>query len=422
LAQTANIPHEALPAKGRRILVVDDSRLQRKITSTMLRRWGFEVLEAASGKDALEIAQDYMPDLIISDWMMPGMTGLELCQEIRQKSKDRYCYFILVTSKSEKAEVARGLDIGADDFLSKPVNASELQARIAAGERIITMQEELQTKNRLISDTLSELQRLYTAVDNDLVEAKKLQQSLVRDRHRSFGSCEISLLLNSAGHVGGDLVGMYQAGPDHVGFYGIDVSGHGISSALMTARLAGYLSSSEPEHNLALRVDHMGLSRPRDPAKVISDLNRLVLEEMTTDLYFTMLLAHLDLGTGALEVAQAGHPHPVILRADGRFETIGEGGLPVGLIPKAEFDTTTHALRSGDRILILSDGVTECPMPDGRMIEDMGLDVFASGFSTETGPALLDGLMWHLTQTAQTDRLPDDVSAVLVEFYGSHLI
>ena len=88
MAQTANIPHEALPAKGRRILVVDDSRLQRKITSTMLRRWGFEVLEAASGKDALEIAQDYMPDLILSDWMMPGMTGLELCQEIRQKSKD----------------------------------------------------------------------------------------------------------------------------------------------------------------------------------------------------------------------------------------------------------------------------------------------------------------------------------------------
>ena len=159
-------------APAHRVLVVDDSRLQRKILCSSVKRWGFEVHEAESGEEALKVAAEIQPDLVLSDWMMPGMNGLEFCNAFRAQSGERYGYFILLTSKSEKNEVAMGLEAGADDFLTKPVDANELRARIAAGERILVMQRELTRKNELISETLGELQRVYDSLDSDLLEAK----------------------------------------------------------------------------------------------------------------------------------------------------------------------------------------------------------------------------------------------------------
>jgi len=137
------------PEIVRKVLVVDDSRLQRRILSAQLRRWGYEVIEASSGDEALSICHHDPPDIVLSDWMMPGMSGLDFCRQFRALDRETYGYFILLTSKSEKGEVARGLDVGADDFLSKPVNGSELRARIHAGERILRMERELTRKNRM---------------------------------------------------------------------------------------------------------------------------------------------------------------------------------------------------------------------------------------------------------------------------------
>ena len=155
-------------------MVVDDSRLQRRILSSMLTRWGYQVIEADTGPAALELCQSAMPDMVFSDWMMPEMTGLEFCKTLRNRYPDTYTYFILLTSKAEKNDIAQGLESGADDFLTKPVNASELRARITAGGRILSMQRELQNRNDVISDTLDELRKLYTAIDADLVEAQKI--------------------------------------------------------------------------------------------------------------------------------------------------------------------------------------------------------------------------------------------------------
>tara|TARA_R110000787_G_scaffold144720_9_gene258569 strand:+ start:756 stop:2036 length:1281 start_codon:yes stop_codon:yes gene_type:complete len=408
------------PRRGaiKSVLVVDDSKLQRKILTLALKRWGFDVFEAASGQEALDLATVQRPDLVLSDWMMPGMSGLELCQRFREMDGEEYCYFILLTSKSEKEEVARGLDSGADDFLTKPVDNNELRARITAGERLVEMQRSMAQANRALSDTLAELQQLYDNIDSDLKEAKKLQQSLVRERFRALPVGDLSLMLRSSGHVGGDLVGFFEAGIRHVGLYALDVSGHGISSALMTARLAGYLSSAAPDQNVALRKNSRGQFVPRPPDEVVAALNDLVLDEMETEHYFTLLLAFVELETGQMVVSQAGHPHPAVQRADGRIEQLGTGGFPVGLLSGVGFERFELKLERGDRILILSDGVTECPGPDGDMLGEEGLTALMQDLAVMRGPAFLEALIWRLTEFNGSEDFPDDVSAILFEYHG----
>lgn len=407
---------EETPERRLQVLVVDDSRLQRRILSMALKKKGYDVFEAEDGNHGYQIFCETHIDIVISDWMMPGLSGPDLCRKLRKVESEHYVYIILLTTKSEKDEIAEGFDAGADDFLSKPVHAVELMARITAGERVMRMERELTSKNHLISETLAELKTLYHALDSDLIEAKKLQQSLVRDKTGTFGPAELALMLKSSGHVGGDLVGFFPINEAEVGLYSLDVSGHGVSSALMTARLAGVLSGSMPGKNIAIEADADGRPTGRDPGAVAADLNRLLLEEMETEHYFTIILAILNIDTGDLRLVQAGHPHGQLMRAGTTPHLIGDGGLPIGLIDGAEYASFTTRLAPGDRLLLVSDGFTECTNPAGTMLEDEGLSDWFHRHRDLDGPELLDVLPRELERFAKGPDFGDDISALVLDF------
>ena len=407
-------------ARSEKVLVVDDSRLQRRILVASLKKWGFTVLEADCGEDAIALCAADLPDLVLSDWVMPGMSGLDFCRAFRELEKDQYTYFILLTSKSEKQEVARGLDAGADDFLIKPLEADELRARISAGARILDMQRELSDKNRLIETALEELRLAHDAIDKDLMQARKIQESLVPELTRDFGKSRVSLLLKPCGHIGGDLVGMFSPGVNRLGFYSIDVSGHGITSAMMTARLGGYLSSTHFDQNVAMQQRFNRFYALLPPEEVAETLNSRLMADTGIEEYFTMVYAIVDLRNGHLKMVQAGHPHPLLLRENGDAEFIGEGGLPIGLLADVQFQQTEVYLKPGDRLLLYSDGFTECRLADGNLLDEDGLHRMAMGCSTgRGGTEFLDDLFWRLTQEmAPGAGAEDDISAVFFEYNG----
>ena len=127
-----------------KILIADDSIVSRHLLEATLRKWGYEVSVACDGAEALEILQqDDAPALAILDWMMPGMTGLEVCRRLRQRAREPYTYILLLTSKSQKEDLIEGMEAGADDYITKPFDQHELQVRLRAGTRLVDLQAEL---------------------------------------------------------------------------------------------------------------------------------------------------------------------------------------------------------------------------------------------------------------------------------------
>lgn len=397
------------------MLVVDDSRAQRVLLRASLTRWGYDVAEAATGDEALALCQREQFDIVLSDWVMPGLSGPDFCRAYRRLPGESYGYFILLTSKSGKEEVALGLDAGADDFLSKPVTPAELHARMRAGERLIGMQRELRDNNRLLGAALEELRGVHDSLDRDLIEARKLQQSLVRDRHHDFGTAAISLMLRPSGHVGGDLVGYFPLAPGRLAFFSVDVSGHGVASAMMAARLAGMLSSSFADGNVALAYETVGILPPET---VTERLNRLVLEVMQVDQYFTCVYGDADLRSGDIRMVQAGHPHPLLLEASGNVRALGNGGLPVGLIPGAAWERLELRLAPGDRLFLMTDGLTECRNPAGDELGEEGLIALVRRNLGLGGEKFLDALQWDVEGWAGGADPADDISGVLLDWRG----
>ncbi|WP_246086347.1 SpoIIE family protein phosphatase [Roseinatronobacter monicus] len=272
-------------------------------------------------------------------------------------------------------------------------------------------------QNRDLRAALDELQNLYDAIDRDLMEARKLQHSLIRKRQHDFDGSTLSLLLKSSGHVGGDMVGTFIISTARIGIYAIDVSGHGVAAAMLGARIAGLFSGGEHQQNIVLiRDPKTGKSKAYDPHDVAARINELMLDEFETETYLTIAYADIDLQTGKMRLVQAGHPHPVIQRADGRVEFIGDGGLPIGLIPNARFATIEAQLMPGDRLLLYSDGVTECINRNSEEFGEDGLRATLVKLAKVKGTDFVDALKWELMHWSGKDEFDDDVSGALLEF------
>ncbi|WP_055083982.1 PP2C family protein-serine/threonine phosphatase [Jannaschia donghaensis] len=362
------------PPKDRlRVLVIDDSASQRQLLIALLSRMGLEVETAPNAAHALHMCMSDHEDpigMILSDWQMPGMDGPDFCRAFRQLARDDYAYVILMTSETDRAKKAQGLEAGADDFVTRPLDLAELRARINTGRRILDMQEALQHRNHEVHSTLTELRAMQDAMDADLAEARKLQRAFIPPRSRSFAGSDLSLRLMTSGQIGGDLVGYFQISPTRIGLYSIDVSGHGVASALLTGRLSSLFSWRSRRANIAFRSNQRDVYRPD---QVMARLNDLMLSDMDTDIYFTAVLAYVDTYDGEVLFCQAGHPHPLVRRVDGTVERLGDGGPPVGMLPDVQFECRTVRLNPGDALLTYSDGLTECADTWGDMLEEEGL-------------------------------------------------
>ncbi len=126
------------------ILIAEDDAVSRLLLTRTLQKWGHNVTSCGNGEEAWETYQSGDYRIIISDWMMPGLDGPELCGRIRSSPRSEYCYFILLTSRIDKKDYLGGMEAGADDYLTKPFDPDEVRARLRVAERILALQADVQ--------------------------------------------------------------------------------------------------------------------------------------------------------------------------------------------------------------------------------------------------------------------------------------
>jgi sigma-B regulation protein RsbU (phosphoserine phosphatase) len=189
-----------------------------------------------------------------------------------------------------------------------------------------------------------------------------------------------------------------------------------VTSALLTARLSGLLSGTSAEQNIAIQTGPDG-PQGCPPAQVAATMNQRLLSEIQTDRYVTLGYAEIDRRSGRMRLVQAGHPHPLIQHRDGSITRLGDGGLPVGLFDSAGYEGFTAQLTPGDRLLMISDGITECPDPQGTELGQDGLEAMLARLADMRGAAFLDAMMWELARWHGSEDFPDDVSCAMFEYW-----
>lgn len=144
-----------------RVLIAEDDAVSRRLLEATLAKWGYEVVVTTDGLQALEVlSQPEAPSLAILDWMMPGLDGAQVCLKARELAGERLLYMILLTAKGRKEDIVEGLTAGADDYVIKPFDRSELKARINAGERILRLQAELASRVKELELALTNVKLL----------------------------------------------------------------------------------------------------------------------------------------------------------------------------------------------------------------------------------------------------------------------
>jgi len=144
-----------------RILVAEDQPVSRHLLAASLRKWGYDVVAVEDGTRAWATLQSHdAPQLVILDWLMPGMDGVEICRQIRKTPRARSFYVILLTARREQEDKVRGLQSGADDYVTKPFDREELRARVQVGTRVLELQGALAQRVRELEEAISRVKTL----------------------------------------------------------------------------------------------------------------------------------------------------------------------------------------------------------------------------------------------------------------------
>jgi len=329
------------------ILVVDDSTEIRLIIKHYLTKFDHNVDLAVDGGEAWEKITKNEYQVIISDWKMPIMNGLELCKKVRKAKFKNYIYFILLTGMSGKQNILDSIKAGVDDFASKPIDSDELKIRLMSAQRVLNLEDILEKKNIALA-------KINDQLSTDLRNATNTQISLLPSNLNThqFNS---AWYYKPAVFVGGDTFNYFSPSPEFLVFYKIDISGHGISAAMLSMSLQSTLGLKR-----ALYGGPITRESSYDLPRVFAEnLNKMILEN-TADHYLTMIFGIVDIKLNQMHYVQAGHPHPMSYNKEkDQLTEIDVDGFPIGLIENAEYETKHIDYSPGDKFIVYSDGINE---------------------------------------------------------------
>jgi sigma-B regulation protein RsbU (phosphoserine phosphatase) len=248
-------------------------------------------------------------------------------------------------------------------FITKPFENEELRVRLRAGERVLDMEFKLASQKK------------------ELEAAAVIQKAFLPTKLPAIEGIQFSWTFQPCDELGGDTLNIVQLGESHVGFYILDVSGHGVRASLLSVTLSRFLTPDSHGESVLYSLDEneAGGGGIVAPAKIAAVLNQRFAWTDEAEQYFTLFYGIIDVNTHELRYVLAGHPAPVLLSDDGSEGRLLDGsGLPIGLVEEAEFEEHRLQLKPGDRLFAYSDGIPEMEEPKGdpygteRLIHALG--------------------------------------------------
>jgi len=381
-----------MPNSKIKILAVDDNIVNIKVLSQYLLKQNYEVITAESGEEAIEKFQSESPDIILMDIMMGGMNGLEATAKIKAISGDNWVPVIFMSALASDEDKIKGLDVGGDDYITKPIEFNILGAKLKAVQRISDMQHKL-------SDTMLELRQYKQAEEREQEMAYDLMESLFDTGH--LEGTDFHVWHVPASRFSGDLIVAEKHSEDRFYLLHADSTGHGLTAALPL------LPVSQTFYHMAKKGYSIGqiAKRMNKQLKLIMPINRFVA--------VTILL--VDFENNVVEAWNGGNPPVFIVNEKNEIvKQFDSTHLALGILPDEAFDGKTEFAKCEGRnsVVLYSDGLIEAENAKGEAFDENML--LAELKNDISAPVLRNSIVDAVTNHLEGEKAHDDMSLIVL--------
>ncbi|HBS06591.1 MAG TPA: regulator [Leptospiraceae bacterium] len=380
-----------MSSQAAEILIIDDDPSIRELVSRFLEKEGFTALNASTGEEGIAMSIRHRPALILCDYTLPGIDGLEVCEALRDRQDLESSYFILLTASGDMDSKVAAFDRGVDDFITKPFDFRELRSRIKAGMRIFLLNEALRRRQAIM--------------DFDLNQAREYVRSQIpgpMKNHRVW----IDYVYRPSHTLGGDMF-HFDWIDDCLRMFVLDVSGHGIGSSLLSVAAHQLLAGGRLEAN------------PLEPVEVLQELNRAFPMEKQNRLFFTIWYGIYDFKKRTLSYSSAGHPQGFLKESSGDSHVLMKGGIPIGMVKDYRYRYNHLELKNPFVICLFTDGLYEDESipPDFNGSLDSFHKLLGRIPDKTSAPSVWGGtvLQWLYTEARCLSPREDDLTLIVAE-------
>ncbi|MDR3239389.1 MAG: fused response regulator/phosphatase [Clostridiales bacterium] len=327
-----------------KILIVDPLAQSADLIRQCLSSTGYEIYTAESGLNALAKVTMFLPDIILLNAELPDISSFDLCKKIKSNPDTEYTLILFMSSLDTRDSRVRAIQVGADDYIEKNFDAYLLISKINSLLRVKHLSDQLKQK-------YVELEEKNHILDLQLKMAQQVQRSLIPDIDMTFGGIRFTSQYMPAMDIGGDFYDVLPLSGNRIAVVLGDVSGHGISAALLTAMLSMMIRNLAPQH--------------LSPEQMLFYLNNemnSIFENKVREMYACVFYAVFDTVEQKITYSNAGQALPVMIRAsadgDGALE-LDAAGLPVGMMPNSCYEYHVITYEPGDLLVFHTDGLSD---------------------------------------------------------------
>ena len=368
------------------ILAVDDTPENIDVVKGILGN-DYVVKAATSGAMALKIVEKQQPDLILLDIMMPEMDGYEVCRRLKENEATSGIPVIFLTAMEQTTDEAQGFELGAADYITKPVNPPILHARVSTHLALKQSIDELQNAYAIIK-------KHSERMEQELSVGHDIQMSMVPLQFPERPEFKLHATLKPAREVGGDFYDFFFVAEDKLCLVVGDVSGKGVPAALFMAVTKTMIESQAADDP--------------SPASIVTRVNDALSADNPASMFVTLFLAIVDTRSGEFRYTNAGHNPPYILR-DGDLECLNQRHGPIiGAIEGVAYREDEKSLGQDETLLVFTDGVTEAMSPDEQLYAESRLEALVTGVGDAPealNQRIIDDVEKHAAEAEQADDI-----------------